>query len=308
MSILESIPFQVPDSDEAQRLFHGRGQAYPGYAHITIDWLPPVVLITLYQPESSRDVQALVRQIQRRIPQYRSIQVQYRYQTGSPVDCLAGESIQQFIVAEQALKYHIRLGQTQNTGLFLDMKNGRHWVQLHSHGRKILNLFAYTCAFSVAAIAGGARQVVNLDMRRSSLSMGRANHRLNKQDVGKVRFEAVNIFKSFGRIRKYGPYDGMICDPPSYQKGSVDIVRDYSKILRRIPEFMKPGSWIMLCLNSPHHDFQFLLQLVAAHCPVCQFVEEIRPPADFVEKRPEKGLKVLIFRYGAGEGTDESSA
>ncbi len=308
MKIGGSLPFQVPDSDEAQRLFHGRGQAFPDYTHIAIDWLPPVVLVTLYQPESSMDVQALVRQIQRRIPQCRSIQVQYRYQAGNPVDCLAGEPMQQFIVTEQALKYHIRLGQTQNTGLFLDMKNGRRWVQLHSQGSNILNLFAYTCAFSVAAIAGGARQVVNLDMRRSALSMGRVNHRINEQDVSKVRFEAVNIFKSFSRIRKYGPYDGMICDPPSYQKGSVDIARDYPKILRRIPEFMKPGSWIMLCLNSPHHDSQFLLQLVDTYCPACQFVEAIRPPAVFVEKKPEKGLKVLIFQYGTGDSVDENSA
>ncbi|MCK5263378.1 MAG: class I SAM-dependent methyltransferase, partial [Gammaproteobacteria bacterium] len=80
-------------------------------------------------------------------------------------------------------------------------------------------------------------------------------------------------------------------------KGSVDIERDYKKIIRRIPEFMNPGSLLMLCLNSPDLDEDFLLDTVTKECPDCKFKENIATPDVFREAVPGKGLKVLIFEY-----------
>jgi len=112
-----------------------------------------------------------------------------------------------------------------------------------------------------------------------------------------VKFDALDIFKSFGRIKKHGSYDLLICDPPSFQKGSVDIKRDYKKIIRRIPDFMNSGSLLMLCLNSPDLDLEFLKQTVANECPDCQYLSEITAPEVFVEAMEGKGLKVLIYEY-----------
>jgi len=295
--VLIELPYRLPITDQAQRLFHGRGHAYRGYEHISIDWLSPVVLITLYKTVDTADLQQLAQKLETLIPDCRSVQVQYRYLPKAPVELLQGEDYSEIIVDENDLKYHITLGRAQNTGLFLDMKNGRQWVQEHSQDAKVLNLFSYTCAFSVAALAGGAKHIFNIDMSRPSLSMGRENHRLNGQDTNKVKFEALDIFKSFGRIKKHGPYDLLISDPPSFQKGSVDIQRDYKKIIRRIPEFMKPGGLLMLCLNSPELDSDFLKQTVIDECPNCHYVSEITAPEVFVEAMEGKGLKVLIYRY-----------
>tara|TARA_B110000503_G_scaffold56880_1_gene91053 strand:+ start:723 stop:1196 length:474 start_codon:yes stop_codon:yes gene_type:complete len=60
-------------------------------------------------------------------------------------------------------------------------------------------------------------------MAKASLGKGRDNHKLNGQNLQGVKFEGVDIFKSYGRLRKYGPYDILVCDPPSFQKGSVNI-------------------------------------------------------------------------------------
>ncbi len=298
--IMPSFPvFIVPDTLDAQRLFHGRGHAYPGFEHVSIDWLNPVVLITLYKAMPEATLLVLAETLLATVTASRSVQVQYRYQERAPIELLLGEPVTQTVVEESGLKYHITLGRAQNTGLFLDMLNGRNWVKAHSHEKAVLNLFAYTCGFSVAAIAGGASKVVNMDMSRASLSMGRENHRLNQQDTSKVLFEGIDIFKSFGRIKKHGPYDVLVCDPPSFQKGSVDIKRDYKKIIRRIPEFMKPDSVLMLCLNSPDLDEQFLLDTVAKECPECGYVEALSPPEVFIETMQGKGLKVLIFRFSA---------
>ncbi|MDA3806914.1 MAG: class I SAM-dependent methyltransferase [Thiomicrorhabdus sp.] len=293
-----NIPtFMVPSTLDAQRLFHGRGHAYPGFEYLSIDWLNPVVLITLYEEMPEELLLPLAETLLAQVKGSRSVQVQYRYLPRAPIELLLGESVTQTVVEESGLKYHISLGRAQNTGLFLDMVNGRHWVMEHAQGKAMLNLFAYTCGFSVAAIAGGASKVVNLDMSRASLSTGRENHRLNQHDTTKVLFEGVDIFKSFGRIKKHGPYELFVCDPPSFQKGSVDIKRDYKKIIRRIPEFMQPNSQIMLCLNSPHLSEQFLHETVALECPDCEYIESISTPEVFVEAMPGRGLKVVIYRY-----------
>lgn len=255
------------------------------------------MLITLYQEVDEAWLNEQVTVIKQLIPNCQSIQVQYRSRKFAPSEVLWGEDITELNAQEHGLKYHISLGKAQNSGLFLDMGNGRDWVKNHSEGRNVLNLFAYTCAFSIAAIAGGARQVVNIDMSKSSLSKGRENHKLNKQDASKVKYEGVDIFKSYNRLKKNGPYDLLICDPPSFQKGSVNIERDYKKIIKRLPELMANNSDVVLCLNSPDLSEDFLLAEVARECPQCQFQHRIDNPKVFVEAEAGKGLKVLYFRY-----------
>lgn len=174
------------------------------------------------------------------------------------------------------------------------MKNGRNWVQKQSKGKRVLNLFAYTWRFSVAAIAGGAESVLNIDMSSPALNVGRENHRLNKQPLKQVRFEKLNILKSFGRLRKRGPFDFLICDPPTFQKGSVNIARDYPKIMRRLDDFMAQDGTLVLCLNSPDLKREFLIENMNEIAPHYQLKEEIKPPSVYIDAQ-DKGLKVLIF-------------
>lgn len=298
MNVLPKIlaNMQVPeDAGQAQRLFHGRGRAYEGLHHVTVDWLPPVLLVTLYGPESASDVETLARDLMAWLPPCQSVQVQYRDQQSGPVEVLAGENITRIAVSEGDLQFHIKLGQARNTGLFLDMQTGRRWVQENSHGQRVLNLFAYTCGFSVAAMAGDAASVLNADMSRTALSTGRENHRLNEQSLDTVRFEKLDIFRSFGRLARRGPFDLLICDPPTFQKGSVDIARDYPKILRRLDSFMAPGATLMLCLNALELTRDFLIDHMANLAPGYALVQEIKPPPVYVEAEA-KGLKILVFQ------------
>ena len=177
------------------------------------------------------------------------------------------------------------------------MKNGREWVQAHSNNKRVLNLFSYTCGFSVAAIAGNAASVLNVDMSSPALNVGRDNHRLNQQPCDTVKFEKLNIFKSFSRLKKRGPFDLLICDPPTFQKGSVDIKKDYPKILRRLDTFMAANSTLILCLNAPELGRGFLIEHMMELAPKYKFIEEIRPPEVYVEAEG-KGLNVLCFKAG----------
>ena len=293
---LSLVPFIQPVGEDAQRLFHGRGHRWPGLEHINIDWYRPLALITLYAEEEIQQLRGLAALLVEQVGALQVV-VQYRCRAGAPFECLHGDMPQQMVIHEHQLAYQLHLNRSQNTGLFLDMANGRRWVQEHAKGRNVLNLFAYTCGFSVAAIAGGATKVVNIDMSKGALSHGRENHRLNGQDVSRVIFEGVNLFKSWGRVKKFGPYDLLVCDPPTFQKGSVDIRRDYAKILRRLPEYMNPGANLLLCLNAPDLGEDFLLDQVAEHAPQCRFVERVANPEVFAEAQQGRGLKVLHFRF-----------
>lgn len=298
MQILQH--FQWPSGSEITRLFHGRGAQFPDYRFINVDWLSPVALIILYS-EVERDwLLSLATQLKQRLGEpCSSVQVQYRNRHMAPYETLIGDTQDELIGTEAGLKYQLRLGRNQNYGLFLDMAKGRQWVAEHSQDANVLNLFAYTCGFSVAALAGGARQVVNVDMSKSSLGTGRDNHRLNGHDVAKVKFLGHDIFKSWGKLKKSGPYDLVIADPPSLQKGSVNIVRDYPKIMRRLNELVTADGKAMLCLNSPDLDLAFIQQAMAEHAPEFDLLEQIHPSDIFINREPDKGLKVLLYQRKA---------
>ncbi len=291
-----SIPETVNDSNEAQRLFHGRGHRFSGLEYVNIDWLPPVILITLYQPEDQQQIRKLADILLKLLPECRSIQLQFRYLRDGPVQLVSGEAIQTLTIQEQGLQFRINLGRARNSGLFLDMRNGRQWVKQHSQGNRVLNLFAYTCGFSVAAVAGQARSVLNVDMSSAALSIGRENHRLNNQALGCVQFQKLDIFKSFGRIKKRGPFDLMICDPPTFQKGSVDIVKDYPKIIRRLPDLMAPSASLLLCMNSPHHGPELINDCMKSLAPDYRYIEEVETPAVFKDAQG-RGVKALYFKH-----------
>jgi len=289
-----------PAPEETRRLFHGRGRCWPGLEQITVDWLQGVLLVALFrEPDEGQlaQLEAMLRSLAERAQwSGQAILLQHRYLPDSPGQWLLGEPCQQREVVEDGLKYLLDLGVRQNNGLFLDMRYGRRWVRDQAAGKRVLNLFAYTCGFSVAAIAGGAEQVVNLDMAKAALSRGRDNHRLNGHDLGQVAFLGHELFKSWGKVRKYGPYDLIIIDPPTFQKGSFALTQDYAKILRRLPELLTAGGTVLACVNDPAIGPDFLIQGMAEQAPGLRFVERLENPPEFPDADPAGGLKALIFR------------
>lgn len=289
-----------PAPQETRRLFHGRGRCWPGLEQITVDWLQGVLSVALFRepaPEQLVELEAMLNALAQ-TPQWtgEAILIQHRYLPDSPGQWLVGGPIQQREVVEDGLRYLLDLGVRQNNGLFLDMRYGRRWVREQSAGKRVLNLFAYTCGFSVAAIAGGAEQVVNLDMTKSALSRGRENHRLNGHAVGQVAFLGHELFKSWGKVRKYGPYDLIIIDPPTFQRGSFVLTQDYAKILRRLPELLREGGTVLACVNDPGIGSAFLIEGMAEQAPALKFVERLENPPEFPDVDVEGGLKALVFR------------
>lgn len=292
----------VNPPNELRRLFHGRGQCFEGLEQITIDWLQGQLVIALFKEQSEGFVQELEDRL-RALAEMdawnqakgTAILLQHRYQELAPTQVIWGEENTFPVIEENGLKYQLELKKNQNMGIFLDMRYGRKWVQENSDGKSVLNLFAYTCGFSVAAIAGGATQVVNLDMAKGPLSRGRDNHRLNEHDLSKVKFLGHDIFKSWGKIKKLGQYDLIIIDPPSFQKGSFALTKDYQKILRRLPSLLSETGEVLACVNSPAVSTDFLIDGMAEEAPELKFVERLDNPPEFADINPESSLKVMRF-------------
>ena len=236
-------------SDQARRLFHGRGQCFEALGFINVDYFQPVLLLTLYQAPDSPAWQQLLASLQSLDSVVECVLVQRRYLPGAPTETLLGEPTAQALAMERGLKFALSFGDKQNLGFFLDMAPGRSWLQLRAGHQRVLNLFSYTCSLSVAAIAGGASSVLNVDMSKAALTVGRDNHRLNGQGksmIQDVQFLPYDLFRSWNKIIRKGPYDIVVIDPPSRQKGSFVAEKDYARVIRRLPALMPTGGDVLV--------------------------------------------------------------
>ncbi|MHC8305552.1 class I SAM-dependent methyltransferase [Pseudomonas sp. PB3P13] len=291
--------------NETRRLFHGRGRCWPGLEQLTVDWLQDVVLVSLFKEPEATQLDALKQllmqvcsSVQWQQSGAHTLALQHRYLLQSTTEWLVGDAIDEMTITEDGLRYRVDLGKKQNTGLFLDMRYGRNWVRANAQGKRVLNLFAYTCGFSVAAIEGGAGHVVNLDMSSPALSRGRDNHRLNGHDLSKVTFLGHDLFKSWGKVIGKGPYDLVIIDPPSFQKGSFLLTKDYQRVLRRLPELLSPQGTVLACMNDPALGADFLIEGVMREAPGLRFEQRLENPPEFPDADVACGLKALVFKLG----------
>jgi len=291
---------------DAQRLFHGRGGLHPGCEQWALDAYPPVLVLTSFLPATDAELTTIGAALTARWAQIAPGQLlnwvfQCRAEGHADTRLMAGAVPDPHVVTEQGTQYKMHVLRGQNHGLFLDMAEGRRWVRQYvaahpkTYAFKVLNLFAYTCAFSVVALQAGAKQVVNVDMSQGALTTGQQNHQLNGITAG-ASFLAHDIFKTWGKITRGGPYDLIILDPPSYQRGSFVATKDYARILRRLPELLAPEGHALLCLNAPELDTAFLQGHMQEQAPDLTFVQRLANPPAFADASPERALKVLLYR------------
>jgi 23S rRNA (cytosine1962-C5)-methyltransferase len=301
-ALLDAIDAMALPHD-SRRVFHGRGGLYPGCEHWVLDAFPPVWVLTSFQPVAEEALavvgEALARRWQALAP---GQPLNWVYQCRQPGQAatrvMAGDVPDPHWVTEDGARFRVHVVRGQNHGLFLDMAQGRRWVREHVRARpglKVLNLFAYTCAFSVVALQAGARQVVNLDMSQGALGIGQQNHRINGLSAG-ASFLAHDLFNSWGKVTRGGPYGLVIADPPSYQKGSFVATKDYVRLVRRLPELLAPGGHALLCLNAPELGPDFVHDAVRELAPELVFVERVANPPAFADVSEQRSLKVLVYQ------------
>jgi len=160
----------------------------------------------------------------------------------------------EIVVRENRVRYRTDLLCPGSPGLFLDQRENRRHLQSLAHGRRILNLFAYTCGFSAAAAVAGARETVNVDLSRRAVDRGRENFRVNNLDASLHRFWAGDVFEHLAKTRRRGEkFDLVFVDPPSSSRskssGHFSAKRDYSKLVFAASARVEKEGWLFCSTN-----------------------------------------------------------
>ncbi len=297
--IAQEIIRHLPQAGESRRLFHGRGHCFAGLEALVIDYYPPVVLVILYRQRPQDWLMDLTHLLLSTLPVApQAILLQERFRPGAPSRLLQGELPAEVEAQEDGLRYRLRLGDAQNVGFFPDMAVGRRLLREMARDKRVLNLFAYSCSFSVAALSGGAEQVVNLDMNRGALDLGKLNHSLNNIDLRRASFLPMELFRSFGRLRRCGLFDLVICDPPASQGKSFTAERHWPKLLRRLPELLTPHGEVLACRSTPTLTNCDLEKMFSERLPAAQLIDRHEAGDDFPEADSERGTTALRYRLG----------
>jgi len=300
--LLTHIQPKLSDLPEtrARRLLHGRGGCFAGWQHLNIDYYAGVVLLTWFaEPTSEQALQDALRAAfaQQDEALLTGIASQHRHIKPASTHVLWGDVPDKLVAAEGEMQFWVDM-KRQNSGLFMDMAPGRQWLLENAAGKQLLNTFAFTCSLSVAAIAGGAQRVVNIDMNGGVLKRGRENQTLNGQQSADVEYLPYKVLNSIGKLERKGPFDLLISDPPTFQRGSFEFNKDYARLLRRLPRLLASEATLLLCCNSPRVTEEGFRKLISDNLSEAEFVVRLPSNQDFVEQG-EVPLKVLIYRYAA---------
>lgn len=284
-------------NEEFKRVFHGRGNFYNDYNFLTIDSIDKILFLVLFEEIEKEKEAELLKMIKDifNSTSHETLVLQRRYLDKSPCEVIVGSLKEENIAIENSIKYKISFT-NKNIGFFPDMKIGHEYISQIAKDKNVLNLFSYTCAFSLSAVKAGASKVVNVDMSKGALTIGRENHHLNNLNTSNIHFMPYNILKSWNRIKKQGPYDIIIIDPPSFQKGSFAASKDYEKIIKRLDQLAAKKCIVFSALNAPELDTDFIKNIFKEFAPTFKFVKRLDNLKTFPAINEEKSLKNLIFK------------
>jgi 23S rRNA (cytosine1962-C5)-methyltransferase len=159
---------------------------------------------------------------------------------------LAGEPVERVEILENGLRFIVDLIHSQKTGFYLDQRENRRLVGSLAKDRRVLNCFAYTGAFSVFALHGGAVCADSVETSETALELAKENCRLNGFQGEGNHFYAMDVFDF---LRQHDlPYDLVILDPPAFAKKQGEVVRacrGYKDIHRIVFQKIPPGSLVL---------------------------------------------------------------
>lgn len=285
------------DVTDAYRVVNGAADGFPG---LTIDKFGDRYQMQFFGPELFRRKGEIVEALKSLFNPV-CIVVKERLSSAgrslenAPMDVVWGSREDAVgVVREGKAKFHVDLMDTINPGLFLDMRHVRLEVEERFRempaGARFLNLFSYTCSFSVHARLGGAAVATNADISGKILDKGRENYALNGLDLRPGEFFRGNAIEYVRWAKKKGlRFDGIVLDPPSFArfKGFNFNVREHlMSLVTECAEILDPHGFFMVSSNYSEFNLSAfarnVLAAVAAVHPQAQTTWKKSQDIDFV--------------------------
>ena len=259
------------EDTDAFRVVNGEGDGLPG---LTIDRYGDFILLQLYTRSWEPHLPVLCQAIEK-VFQPVGIYEKFRPQQtrqlagrdgNKKLSRLAGggPAPRPLVVQENGLKYQVDLNEGLNTGLFFDQRQNRIEIRQRAAGKKVLNLFAYTGSFSVAAAAGGASRVVTVDVSPTYLDWARENFNINRLNPKRHDFLQGDCFEVVKSMRQSGDrFDLVVMDPPSFSttsKSRFTTTGGTAELLTQVLDLLVPGGVLMCSSNHQKVDFAAYLK------------------------------------------------
>lgn len=281
----------------AYRLLHRDADGVPGLA---LDRFGDCLIANLYDgAQPDRDLLSAARHAfgatavyLKRRPAQASRLTEAERAALAPATPELGRALEATTALEHGATYEIRPGAGLSVGLFLDMREVRAAVRDSVAGLRVLNCFAYTCAFGVVAGLGRAAEVVNVDVSQSVLAWGARNYALNDLNAEREDFIFGDVFDWLNRFARRGrQFDLVIVDPPPFattRTSRFSITRDLGRLVAQAAACVAPGGRVLACANAaelPQSAFDRALtsELGARRARVAQRWHE--PDLDFPRQR-----------------------
>lgn len=201
-----------------------------------------------------------------------------------------GEAVErECAVLENDIRFLVRPYDGYSTGLFLEHRDNRRRVRRLAARRSMLNAFAYTCGFSVAAALGGAAGTVSVDVSKKYLEWGKRNFAANELSLADHRFIRSDVFDYYRRARRRRhSFDLIVLDPPTFARTKrpkrVFVLKDdLERLVAGALELLESGGYLLLATNQRGITLRRLERAVADAASPRRFeiVERPQLPADF---------------------------
>ncbi len=278
-----------PRHEFAFRLFNGFSE---GNSNLVIDLYAETILFHNYidnpEPTSSliQEAQEFYRD---RLPWLKAGLVKTRNAKSVDVErgiILFGADLDRKI-KENNIWYAIDLTLNQDASFYLDTRILRKWISENVKGKTVLNAFAYTGSLGVAATAGGASRVVQLDRNRPFLNVAKESYSLNNFPIHKQDFITSDFFAQVAKFKRTGErFDCVVIDPPFFStspRGTVDQVNESARLINKVRPLINDGGYLVAINNALYVSGREYLQTLEALCTdgYLKIKELIPVPDDF---------------------------
>ncbi|HET7378258.1 MAG TPA: class I SAM-dependent rRNA methyltransferase, partial [Anaerolineae bacterium] len=153
------------------------------------------------------------------------------------------------VIEQDGLKFWVDVKHGHKTGFYLDQRDNRRKIQPFCQEAAVLNLFAYSGGFSVAALKAGAKSIVNVDSSADALNLARKNYHLNELAVNDQDFVEADVFSYVRKLRaERRSFDSIIADPPKLAQSQAQIdkaARAYKDLNLVSMQLLKPGGTLI---------------------------------------------------------------